>query len=238
MSDRTPIFGVLLSLLAGGLSACAPRAVVVVSGAYEPARIQRVALTALADYSGAAGSGAIASDTLEKYLLGTGYRLVERRQAEQILREHNFSLSGVVDQSQIKEIGRLLGVDALVLGSVTDYTSSRDHTVLVDMPLEQTDPIYSQVVTTKREGDARVRTTENVVTGYAVTRTSQVLPLTQTLPAQVALAVRLVDVQTGEVLWSASSSADGSTLTLALEDASSSAMKEVTKQLKKRAAAH
>jgi hypothetical protein len=228
----------LAVLLACGLAACAPKAVVVVSGAYEPSRVQRVTLATLADYPGAAGSGAIASDTLEKYLLQTGYRLVERRQAEQILREHDFSPAGETDPAELKQVGTLLGVDALVLGSVTDYTGSRDQTVLVDMPQEQTEPIYGQVVTTRRDGDERVRTTENVVTGYAITRTSQIVPQTETVPAHVALSLRLVDAASGEVLWSASSSAGGPDLPSALEAASASAMKETAKQLKKQAKAH
>lgn len=60
----------------------------------------------------------------------------------------------------------------------------------------------------------------------------------QTVPAHVALTVRLVDVTMDEVLWSVSSSGSDSDLASALEAASSSAMQAVAKQLKKPAAAH
>lgn len=222
-----------LLLAAAGLSACATPAVVMVSRGYDPARTRRVTLVSLTDYPGAPGSGDIAANTFEKYLLVPGYRLVERRQAEQILKEHAFSLSGEVDPAQIRAIGRLLGVDALVLGGLTDYSGPRDQTVMVDMPLEQTDPLYGRVVTTKRDGDAQVRESRTVVTGYATTRSSQLVQTTQTVPAHAGLSMRLVDVETGEVLWSASASAGGDDLPSALEEASSKAMQAVVKELKK-----
>src|SRR4051812_35417646 len=98
MSRR--LLRVLAAAAAGALCACATPAVVVVSRTYDPARIQRVTLASFADFPGAPGSGAIAADTFEKYLLVAGYRLVERRQAAQILKEHAFTLAGGADASR------------------------------------------------------------------------------------------------------------------------------------------
>ena len=194
----------LVLLAAAGLAACAPKAVVVVSASYDPARIKAVAVTAFSDYPGAAGSGDAAANTFEKYLLQAGYRVVDASQA-----------------------------DALAIGAVTDYTGSRDETVMVDIPQEQSDPVYGQVVTTQRSGDTRVQTTQNVVTGYAITQTDQVVPETQTVPAHVAINVRLVDAKTNELLWSVSAAASDDDLPAATEAASASAMQAVLKQLKK-----
>ena len=227
-----------MALAAGALSACAPAAVVVVSRAYDPGKTQRVTLAALDDFPASPGSGQIASNTFEKYLLMAGYRLIERRSADQIMKENNFDPSEAANPGQISAAGKLLGVDAMAIGSVTDFTDARDETVMVDMPQEQSDPIYGQVVTTQRSGDTRVQSVTNVVTGYAVTQTNAVVPETQTVPAHVGLSVRLVDVTTGEVLWSVSSSASASDLTTATEQASASAMQAVTAQLKKLAAGH
>lgn len=223
----------LLLLAAAALAACAPRAAVVVSKDYDPAKIKRVAMAAIDDFPGAAGSGDIAAGTFEKYLLLSGYSLVERRQAAQILKEHDFNLSGEVSPDQLRQAGRLLGVDAIVIGGVTDYTNARDQTVMVDMPQEQTDPIYGQVVTTQRTDQGRVRTVQNVVTGYATTFSSQLVPETTTVPAHAALSLRLVDVETGEVLWSAGAGSDGGDLASALEAASAAAAKAIAKKLPK-----
>jgi hypothetical protein len=224
-------------LIAGALTACAPAAVVVVSRDYDLARVQRVSLAAFADFPGAPGSGALAASTFEKYLLTAGYRLVDRAQAEAALQQNAANslpgeLPGDVDPSQIQAQGKLLGVDALALGTLTDYTGSRDQTVMVDIPQEQTDPIYGQVTTVQGRRDDRTVTTQNVVTGYATTTTDQVVPETETVPAHAAMTVRLVDASTGELLWSVSSSASGDDLASATESASSSAMQAVAKRLK------
>ena len=203
MIERAREQHILVVLAAAGLSACAPKAVVVISASYDSARIKAVAVTSFADFPGAAGSGDVAANTFEKYLLKAGYRVVDAAQA-----------------------------DALAIGALTDYTGARDETVMVDIPQEQSDPVYGQVVTTQRSGDTRVTTTQNVVTGYVVTQTSQVVPETQTVPANVAMNVRLVDAKTNELLWSVSASASDDDLASAAEAASASAMQAVLKQLK------
>ena len=93
-------------------------------------------------------------------------------------------------------------------------------------------PRASSAVTTQRSGDTRVITTQNVVTGYAVTQTSRVVPETLTVPAHAALNVRLVDAKTSELLWSVSASASGDDLAAATEAASAAAMQAVLKRLK------
>ncbi|HEX4048321.1 MAG TPA: hypothetical protein VH309_10830 [Elusimicrobiota bacterium] len=193
----------LLLLAASAFAACAPSAVVVVSPDYQAANVKSVAVSSFSDFPGAPGSGDLAATAFEKYLLQAGYRVVDASQA-----------------------------DAVAIGAVTDYSGASDQTVMVDVPQEQTDPVYGQVVTTQRVGGARVQSTENVVTGYSTTETDQVVPETETVPAHVALSVRLVNAKTNELLWSASSSASGDDLPSATESASSSAMQAVIKKLK------
>lgn len=47
------------------------------------------------------------------------YNVVERSRLESVLSELHFSASGLVDDAQVAEIGRVLGVDAIVTGNVT-----------------------------------------------------------------------------------------------------------------------
>lgn len=193
----------LLLLSAAGLAACAPNAVVVVSPSYSAAKVKAVAVTSFSNFPGAAGSGDVAANTFEKYLLEAGYRVVAPDQA-----------------------------DALTVGAVTGYTGARDETVMVDVPQSQSDPIYGQVITIQRSGDTRVRTVQNVVTGYAITQTSQIVPETQTVPATVALNVRLLDAKTNELLWSVSSAGTGDDFAAATESASDAAIKALLRKIK------
>ncbi len=49
------------------------------------------------------------------------FDLVERRQLEAALTELNLSNSGIMDEDKAAELGRLLGADALVIGSITPF---------------------------------------------------------------------------------------------------------------------
>jgi hypothetical protein len=221
--------------LAAGLAACATPAVVFLSPDYDARRVQRVAVADFDDYPGAPGSGEIAAGAFEKYLLWAGYGLIERRQARQLLQEQSISLPGDVDPSVIKQAGQILGVDALAFGGLTDFSSAQEQTTMVDMPQEQVDPVYGQVETVQRSGGAVVKTVQSVVTGYSTTETDQMVPETETVPAHAGLSVRLVDAQSGEVLWSGSAASDGVDPTAATEQASALLMQALVKQLKKAA---
>ncbi|MDE2489702.1 MAG: hypothetical protein KGM24_02565 [Elusimicrobia bacterium] len=225
--------GAIVLLAAVFAAACAPPAAVLVSRSYDPGRVRTVALVSFSDYPGAPGSGAIAAGTFDKYLLLPGYQLIERRQVDALLREQAFDVSGAVDPSQIRRLGKLLGADALAFGTLTDYSAPGQQTELVNTPLENTNPIYGQVVSTRKDHGARITTIQNVVTGYSTTRRDAIVPQTYDIPAHAALAVRLVDVKTGTVLWSASASAVGSDLASALESASAQAMHAVVRRLRR-----
>jgi len=49
-----------------------------------------------------------------------GFSIIERRQLAKVLREQKLSSSGLIDGKAMKKVGNLLGVDAIVTGSVTD----------------------------------------------------------------------------------------------------------------------
>jgi hypothetical protein len=220
------------ALLLSGCATVQP-AFVVVSPHYESARIQKVALIGITDYQGMAGSGESAASIFEKYLLLGGYSLVERRQVSEVLKEQSLQANGTYDQATLKKLGQILGVSGLVFGSLTDFSGPRAETVMVDIPQSQSNPIYGQVETIQRQGDTLVKTTQNVVTDYNYTWTSQIVPQTQRVPAHAGLTTRLVDVSNGEVLWSGSASSEGNYLSDAMERASSKMMEAIAKQIYK-----
>lgn len=76
-----------------------------------------------------AGRGA--QDMLVTELVKTGkYRVIEREQLAAIMREKNLSLSGDIDPKTAVKIGRMLGVEYLVTGSVTQLgTTNRGASV-------------------------------------------------------------------------------------------------------------
>jgi curli biogenesis system outer membrane secretion channel CsgG len=68
------------------------------------------------------GGAAAAQDVFVTELVKSGkFRVVEREQLEELMKEKNLSLSGDVDPASAVKIGKLLGVNYLLTGSVTEY---------------------------------------------------------------------------------------------------------------------
>lgn len=62
------------------------------------------------------------SDLLVNYLVKDGtYSVIERKALDKILAEQNFSNSDRADPTSAAKIGKLLGVDAIIVGSITEF---------------------------------------------------------------------------------------------------------------------
>lgn len=94
------------------------------------------------------------------------YELVERSRVQQVLKEQNFSNSDLVDPEQAAQLGKILGVDAVVFGSgeVSEYYRYRA-TVTLSMRIVEVKSakILGQKVVTKTVGYS-----SEVPTGEAV----------------------------------------------------------------------
>lgn len=63
-----------------------------------------------------------AADNLASELVKTGkFRVIERQQLDKVLAEQNLGDSGRVDPSMAARIGKILGVQLIVVGSVTEF---------------------------------------------------------------------------------------------------------------------
>jgi len=97
-------------------ASCATETVVMKQG-YDFSKIKRIAVIEFRDSAYYPGSGAMVSQLFGKYLLKAGYNIVERDQLDAILREHNLSLSNLMNPEQITQF-KLSGIDAIVTGSI------------------------------------------------------------------------------------------------------------------------
>jgi curli biogenesis system outer membrane secretion channel CsgG len=68
------------------------------------------------------GGAAAAQDVFVTQLVKSGkFRVVEREQLEALMKEKNLTLSGDVDPATAVRVGKLLGVNYLLTGAVTEY---------------------------------------------------------------------------------------------------------------------
>lgn len=137
--------------------------------------------------------GDLAADLLTQSLLARGADVVERQRLNAVMEEQRLTASTAFDPTTARQLGRLLGVDALFVGTVAEST-----------------PQASYIVSGAE--NAR-RATVSQVSGGSLYSEGSVLgmPNSQLLSttANVSLVSRMVDVQTGSVLWAASMSYEG-----------------------------
>lgn len=68
------------------------------------------------------GGGEAAQDVFVTELVKSGkYRVIERERINAIMQEKGLNLSGDIDPSTAMQIGKLLGADYMLAGSVTEY---------------------------------------------------------------------------------------------------------------------
>ena len=184
-------------------------AVVFVSPNYAARHIQRVTVQGFSDAPGRQGSGAMIADVFEKYLFNLHYEIVDPSQRQT--------------------------ADAVVNGSVSQITDTSEQTVYVDIPQEETVPVYQDVAVPTRHGGVRVVTEQ---TGTVTNFIDQSVPETETLPARVAFSARLVGAKSGELLWSGSGSGDGMDIPSAAEAAASKVTDALQKAISKPSPTH
>ncbi len=118
---RKGLFAILLGIC---VSACAPNTVL--SPTYDFSQVNRLGIM---EFSNAWTDLNGVENLFAKYLIRHGFKVVERAQLESILKEHNISVSGYLAPETTREIGRILGVDLLLIGEVSSYTPARTDTI-------------------------------------------------------------------------------------------------------------
>lgn len=125
---------VLIAALAAALCASSARAsadITDLAKAFTTAassrQIKRVAVVPFTAPRGAASfSGAIVSERLVIQILARGeLDLVERRFLDKILEEQRLGVFGIMDQDTVKNLGKVLGVDAILMGTIVELKGER-----------------------------------------------------------------------------------------------------------------
>lgn len=66
----------------------------------------------------------LSEELITRLFLTKKYDVVERQMLNKVLEEHQFNVSGLVDTNTAKQLGKLLGVDSICSGTITDLVDS------------------------------------------------------------------------------------------------------------------
>lgn len=210
-----------LLLLAG----CTPKTVI--SQSYDFSQMNRIGVMAF-ENSYASMQGV--ENLFAKYLINAGFKVVERAQLESVLKEHHISVSGYLSPETTREIGKILGVDVLLIGEVNSYTPARTELTLTATRRTEARPVYTQDVMQMPDG-TYVGYTRNVGTRFS--HSDEVRPTQYTINAQVGIIAKLVDVETAEIIWIGSMDESSSSALSAADYIARNLVKSFTKELSK-----
>ncbi len=216
MIHRIGFTFVLVFVLAGCMGSTA------LNRGYDRSKIKRIGVVRFGE-SYELGVG----DLFAKHLLKRGFSVVERVRLEAILKEQRFGVTGAVTPETAKEIGKLLGVDGLIMGQVTDYQPQRKKVVMTRTYDTYVEPVFEKV---KKENEDGSDYWVQVQVTTQTRRTEQEVPVVFTIDAEVGIVAKLVDVETGEIVWIGSASSEGITPILAVESAVSHLVRKLKKE--------
>lgn len=207
------------------LTGCTPKTVI--SQSYDFSQMNRIGVMAF-ENSYASMQGV--ENLFAKYLINAGFKVVERAQLESVLKEHHISVSGYLSPETTREIGKILGVDVLLIGEVYSYTPARTELTLTATRRTEARPVYTQDVMQMPDG-TYVGYTRNVGTRYS--HSDEVRPTQYTINAQVGIIAKLVDVETAEIIWIGSMDESSSSALSAADYIARNLVKSFTKELSK-----
>jgi len=184
----------VITLFLSGCASVSVRIPVRHSARIDVGNIKRIAVVDFRDARRAPGSGMKVATTLMSMLLDEGYyQVIERDRIRQILGEQKLAIEGIVNDSDAVEIGKMLGVDALIFGEVSGYSVET---------VRGWENVQEQVGTGKYKTVER----KNIFTGKKhkvkeeIMKTVIVRRQYVVKKAGVDINFRMVNVETGEVL--------------------------------------
>ena len=214
-----------IGLLIGGMIGCTPKTVI--SPTYSFDKINRIGIMA---FENAQPSLQGVENLFAKYLIGAGFKVVERAQLESILREHHIAVSGYLAPETTREIGRILGVDVLLVGEVSSYTPARTELTMTSSRHHESRPVMTQDVMKMPDGTYVGYTRP---TGTQVSQSYEMRPMEYTINAEVGIIAKLVDVETAEIVWIGSADDTSARALDAADFIAKKLVKSFTKELAK-----
>jgi Tfp pilus assembly protein PilF len=138
-------------------------------------KYRQIAVLPFADAPSAPQSGQIAQGLAIQTFSKSGFNVMERGRLDYVLNEQKLSLSGLIDTVHAIKMGKLLGVTAVVVGEVGQYSVRQRHTDTTNFQI----PISGQTFNIPIQGK-------------------------QWEEAFVSISLRVIDVETSQLIYSGS----------------------------------
>jgi curli biogenesis system outer membrane secretion channel CsgG len=207
------------------LAACAPKTYL--SKNYDFNKMQRIGVLA---FSSPFDAFKGAENLFSKNLIRYGYTVVERAKIEEILGEQRLSADMYLSPALTRKIGKVLGVDVLLLGEISSYLPEQKKLAYNVSKTNLSEPVYNNEVVTGPDGKKMIKTT---YAGIQERRERNIQPYEYTIYAQVGVVAKMVDVNTAEIVWVGDDTAEGVSGLDALSSSAERLIKSFDKEVRK-----
>lgn len=141
MSDYRNVIGlVILAGLVSAVAGCAAQPEII--NAEQISRVKTVAVLPFADAPGynAQNSGQAVAGFVTTELVSQGrYKIAERSKLNSVISEQDLQDAQLTDAEAAKRIGKLLGVDAIIVGSASQYDMDKTQVYIHIVPIVSKD---------------------------------------------------------------------------------------------------
>ncbi len=150
-------------------------------GSSDYTKYENIAIFPFSDAPNSPQSGSAVEGVTSLTFLQYGFNVLERSRLESIIKEQKLYFSGTLDSNQPIKIGKLLGVKAVVVGEVGEFS------------------------TLQRKREARIVPYINAYTGKQEFTS---VPGKEWAESAVSISLRVIDVETGKIVFSGSGTFD------------------------------
>lgn len=139
---------------------------------YDFSKVKRIGVLDFVDFQGSDSSGEAVADEFVRHLMKKKFDVIERSQLNALLAEQSLRMTSEPDLSTLAKAGKELGIDLFITGTVTKYFPDRSYIVILG---EETDDYTLE---------------DELKTHTLIT------------DAEVGVSARMVDVESGSIVWS------------------------------------
>lgn len=195
MRKKRSLFVVMCSIMLVFFSCSLPSVVTVRVQKSPEIPLPGIKEIAVADFQGAKRSGSQIATLTQSMLMDAQYfEIMERDKLRRVLEEQNLGMSGVVDEATAAQVGKLLGVDALIFGEVTTYRVEPDKEVTKMVKERRGTGKYQEVEEKDKKTGKVKKVKKEIYEEVYVPKKHWVREGT------VAINFRVVEVETGRLL--------------------------------------
>lgn len=189
---------------------------VYVSSSFELNKVQKIAVLPLAGLKEFPGVGETVSSEITNHLVKYQFRVVERMLIDKVFSEQKLSQSGSISYDEMKQLGNMLSVDAILVGAVERFKPEKS-TKISYVPEER------KMISEKKMAFSPSPAPSLVYEA----------PQTDYDKGSISVSFRLVSVETGEVIAAGTGDEYADTTAIAIRKVSDSLCRQMRKGFNK-----